>query len=72
MFGIVEILGASAAAGRIMKALKRLEYRGDVSAGAATLEFGRERTAGKAANPEMNLGRDVGQPRTLAKSVTVE
>ena len=58
MCGIVGVLGHSAAAPRIVEALKRLEYRGYDSAGVATLEFGelrRVRAEGKLRNLEAKL-----------------
>ena len=58
MCGIVGILGKSAAAPRIVEALKRLEYRGYDSAGVATLEYGelrRVRAEGKLRNLEIKL-----------------
>src|SRR5689334_5825146 len=50
MCGIVGILGTQPVAGRLVDALKRLEYRGYDSAGVATLEhgiLGRRRAEGK-------------------------
>jgi glucosamine--fructose-6-phosphate aminotransferase (isomerizing) len=58
MCGIIGILGAEAAAPRLVEALKRLEYRGYDSAGVATLESGgmaRRRAAGKIRNLEAEL-----------------
>ncbi len=60
MCGIIGILGSTAAAPRLVEALKRLEYRGYDSAGVATLEDGkiaRRRAAGKLANLEAELTR---------------
>jgi len=53
MCGIVGIVGGAPVAGRLVDALKRLEYRGYDSAGIATLESGiiaRRRAEGKLAN----------------------
>ena len=58
MCGIVGILGTGPVAGRIVEALKRLEYRGYDSAGVATLEDGRldrRRASGKLKNLEAVL-----------------
>src|SRR5512137_385400 len=58
MCGIVGILGAKPVAGRMVDALKRLEYRGYDSAGIATLEHGhltRRRAEGKLKNLEHRL-----------------
>ncbi|MBM3563542.1 MAG: glutamine--fructose-6-phosphate transaminase (isomerizing) [Alphaproteobacteria bacterium] len=58
MCGIVGILGTGPVAGRIVEALKRLEYRGYDSAGVATLENGRLtrlRASGKLKNLEEKL-----------------
>jgi len=58
MCGIVGILGAKPAAGDVVAALKRLEYRGYDSAGVATLEGGkitRLRAEGKLKNLEAKL-----------------
>ena len=58
MCGIVGVLGKSAAAPRLVEALKRLEYRGYDSAGVATLERGelqRVRAEGKLRNLEAKL-----------------
>jgi glutamine---fructose-6-phosphate transaminase (isomerizing) len=41
MCGIVGVLGSGPVAGKIVNALKHLEYRGYDSAGIATLESGR-------------------------------
>ncbi len=41
MCGIVGILGKTPVAGKVVEALKRLEYRGYDSAGVATLQDGR-------------------------------
>jgi len=60
MCGIVGILGHEPVAGRILEALKRLEYRGYDSAGIATLEDGRltrRRAEGKLKNLEALLSR---------------
>jgi glucosamine--fructose-6-phosphate aminotransferase (isomerizing) len=56
--GIVGILGREPVAGRLVDSLKRLEYRGYVSAGLATLEGGkleRRRAEGKLKNLEALL-----------------
>ncbi|MGH6818749.1 MAG: glutamine--fructose-6-phosphate transaminase (isomerizing) [Methylovirgula sp.] len=61
MCGIVGILGATPVAGRLLEALKRLEYRGYDSAGVATLENGqiaRRRAAGKLKNLEACLAAE--------------
>ncbi len=58
MCGIVGVVGATPVAGKIIEALKRLEYRGYDSAGIATLEEGvlqRRRAAGKLRNLEQRL-----------------
>jgi len=58
MCGIVGVLGSGPAAGPILQALKRLEYRGYDSAGVATLEHGRierRRAEGKLRNLEAKL-----------------
>ena len=58
MCGIIGILGAEAAAPRLVEALKRLEYRGYDSAGVATLTnnaIERRRAAGKIRNLEAEL-----------------
>ena len=58
MCGIVGMLGKEPVAGRIVEALKRLEYRGYDSAGIATLEGGhltRCRAEGKLRNLEARL-----------------
>ena len=58
MCGIVGVLGKTAAAPRLVEALKRLEYRGYDSAGVATLEGGelqRVRAEGKLRNLEAKL-----------------
>ncbi len=60
MCGIIGILGSTAAAPRLVEALKRLEYRGYDSAGVAALDAGkivRRRAAGKLANLETELTR---------------
>jgi glucosamine--fructose-6-phosphate aminotransferase (isomerizing) len=60
MCGIVGILGKGPVAGRIVEALKRLEYRGYDSAGVATLEEGRltrRRAEGKLRNLELRLAQ---------------
>jgi glucosamine--fructose-6-phosphate aminotransferase (isomerizing) len=61
MCGIVGILGREPAAGHLVDALKRLEYRGYDSAGVATLEAGRlerRRAEGKLRNLEAKLSRE--------------
>ncbi len=61
MCGIVGILGREQVAGRLVDALKHLEYRGYDSAGIATLEFGhltRRRAEGKLKNLERLLTRE--------------
>ena len=58
MCGIVGVIGREPVAGKIVEALKRLEYRGYDSAGVATLEGGRmerRRAAGKLRNLEIRL-----------------
>lgn len=58
MCGIIGLLGEGEAAPRLLKALKRLEYRGYDSAGIATLDAGRltrVRAAGKLAALEARL-----------------
>jgi len=60
MCGIVGILGREAVAGRMVEALRRLEYRGYDSAGIATLEAGRLercRAEGRIVNLELKLVR---------------
>ena len=60
MCGIVGIVGRDPAAGSIVDALRRLEYRGYDSAGIATLEQGlltRRRAVGKLKNLEAMLAR---------------
>ena len=55
MCGIVGILGNAPVAGRILEALKRLEYRGYDSAGVAVVRDGEidlRRSAGKLARLE--------------------
>lgn len=55
------IVGRTAVAGQLLKALRRLEYRGYDSAGVATLENGRierRRAAGKLRNLELCLSRE--------------
>jgi glutamine---fructose-6-phosphate transaminase (isomerizing) len=64
MCGIVGILGHGSVAGRVVEALKRLEYRGYDSAGIATLENGHlelRRAEGKLRNLELRLSE---QPLT--------
>jgi glucosamine--fructose-6-phosphate aminotransferase (isomerizing) len=59
MCGIVGIVGTKPVAGRLVEALKRLEYRGYDSAGIATLVDGgieRRRAEGKLVNLERRLG----------------
>jgi glucosamine--fructose-6-phosphate aminotransferase (isomerizing) len=61
MCGIVGIVGTKPVAGRMVEALKRLEYRGYDSAGVATLENGdisRRRAEGKLANLEARLEKE--------------
>lgn len=61
MCGIVGILGREPVAGRLVDALKRLEYRGYDSAGVATVENGhleRRRAEGKLKNLEARLGKE--------------
>ncbi|MDE2018512.1 MAG: glutamine--fructose-6-phosphate transaminase (isomerizing), partial [Hyphomicrobiales bacterium] len=61
MCGIVGILGREPVAGRIVDALKRLEYRGYDSAGVATLDDGRlsrRRAEGKLRNLETRLSKE--------------
>jgi glucosamine--fructose-6-phosphate aminotransferase (isomerizing) len=58
MCGIVGVLGSGPVAGKIINALKHLEYRGYDSAGIATLESGRlerRRAEGKIKNLEAKL-----------------
>lgn len=61
MCGIVGIVGREPVAGRLVDALKRLEYRGYDSAGVATLDHGdinRRRAEGKLVNLETRLKED--------------
>lgn len=61
MCGIVGIIGREPVAGRLVEALKRLEYRGYDSAGIATLEEGRlerRRAEGKLRNLAARLERE--------------
>ena len=61
MCGIVGIVGVQPAAGRLVDALKRLEYRGYDSAGVATIHDGvmdRRRAEGKLFNLEKRLESD--------------
>ncbi|WIY54255.1 glutamine--fructose-6-phosphate transaminase (isomerizing) [Devosia sp. YIM 151766] len=61
MCGIVGIVGDAPVAGRLVDALKRLEYRGYDSAGVATLEGGaiaRRRAEGKLGNLATRLGME--------------
>jgi len=61
MCGIVGIVGVRPVAGRLVDALKRLEYRGYDSAGVATVHDGqleRRRAEGKLVNLERRLGED--------------
>ncbi len=61
MCGIIGILGKEPAAPRVLKSLRRLEYRGYNSAGAATLESGvltRRRAEGKLFALERRLAAD--------------
>lgn len=61
MCGIVGILGNEPVAGKLLEALKRLEYRGYDSAGVATVENGhldRRRAEGKLHNLEARLNSE--------------
>lgn len=61
MCGIIGILGKGPVAGRILDALKRLEYRGYDSAGIATIadgEMQRRRASGKLVNLQTLLADD--------------
>lgn len=61
MCGIVGIIGVEPVAGRLVEALKRLEYRGYDSAGIATLTgsgLDRRRAEGKLANLAERLSSD--------------
>jgi glucosamine--fructose-6-phosphate aminotransferase (isomerizing) len=61
MCGIIGIIGVEPVAGRLVEALRRLEYRGYDSAGVATLEAGaisRRRAEGKLANLAARLAAD--------------
>jgi glucosamine--fructose-6-phosphate aminotransferase (isomerizing) len=61
MCGIVGIIGREPVAGRLVEALKRLEYRGYDSAGIAALEGGvlaRRRAEGKLRNLDAKLERE--------------
>src|SRR5262245_42605291 len=61
MCGIVGIIGVEPVAGRMVDALKRLEYRGYDSAGVATLEHGsisRRRAEGKLGNLQTKLSME--------------
>ncbi len=61
MCGIIGIIGQQPVAPLLIDALKRLEYRGDASAGVATLEEGvltRRRAEGKLKNLEQKLARE--------------
>ena len=61
MCGIVGILGTEPVAGKLIEALKRLEYRGYDSAGIATVENGqldRCRAEGKLQNLETRLSNN--------------
>jgi glucosamine--fructose-6-phosphate aminotransferase (isomerizing) len=58
MCGIIGIIGVKPVAGRLVEALRRLEYRGYDSAGVATLEAGeisRRRAEGKLGNLALKL-----------------
>src|SRR6185437_1430283 len=58
MCGIIGIIGVEPVAGRLVEALRRLEYRGYDSAGVATLEAGeisRRRAEGKLGNLALKL-----------------
>ncbi|PTM95024.1 glutamine--fructose-6-phosphate transaminase (isomerizing) [Mycoplana dimorpha] len=61
MCGIVGIVGSEPVAGRLVEALKRLEYRGYDSAGVATIRDGRldrRRAEGKLVNLETRLAEE--------------
>jgi len=61
MCGIIGIIGVEPVAGRLVEALRRLEYRGYDSAGVATLEAGkisRRRAEGKLGNLAAKLAAD--------------
>lgn len=61
MCGIVGIVGSEPVAGRLVEALKRLEYRGYDSAGVATIRDGRlerRRAEGKLVNLEARLAEE--------------
>jgi len=61
MCGIIGIVGSEPVAGRLVDALKRLEYRGYDSAGVATIDHGvldRRRAEGKLVNLEHKLAGD--------------
>ncbi|MFD1326684.1 glutamine--fructose-6-phosphate transaminase (isomerizing) [Mycoplana ramosa] len=61
MCGIVGIVGSEPVAGRLVEALKRLEYRGYDSAGVATIRDGRlarRRAEGKLVNLEARLAAE--------------
>ena len=61
MCGIIGIVGSEPVAGRLVDALKRLEYRGYDSAGVATIDHGvldRRRAEGKLVNLEQKLAGD--------------
>ncbi|MBD9372264.1 glutamine--fructose-6-phosphate transaminase (isomerizing) [Rhizobium sp. ARZ01] len=61
MCGIVGIVGSEPVAGRLVEALKRLEYRGYDSAGVATIRDGRlerRRAEGKLVNLEARLSEE--------------
>jgi glucosamine--fructose-6-phosphate aminotransferase (isomerizing) len=61
MCGIIGIIGIEPVAGRLIEALRRLEYRGYDSAGVATLEHGaiaRRRAEGKLGNLTAKLERE--------------
>ena len=61
MCGIIGIIGIEPVAGRLVEALRRLEYRGYDSAGVATLEhgaIGRRRAEGKLGNLTAKLERE--------------
>src|SRR3954466_13106125 len=58
MCGIIGILGQTPVSGRLMDALRRLEYRGYDSTGVATLDDGllaRRRAEGKLTNLQVRL-----------------
>lgn len=78
MCGIVAYIGNKNALPILINGLRRLEYRGYDSAGAAIMEVGNQNSEIRtlmqlfAYHMAVALGRDVDRPRNLAKSVTVE